>query len=156
MPVTTLEDSSGRVHVHIDESTPLDFLTPFSQPVGNSGAMQEVLRVPLKLPPREGQNTFGTPVTRGQIVLGSSIAPPAGLTKNLTMEVALIGYVGAQGMVIDRGVLSATYTTRRFRLEAEEPFTALGIEARQLVDGAPDSSVIPPSFQVQLTGLFWS
>lgn len=156
MGASVVQDESGRVHVHVDDSS-LVSISPVSQPVGASGALVEVLRVPLQVPPADGRPGIFLPVTRGQIVLGSSINAPATLTtRDLTMEVALVGYVGAQGIVIDRGVLSAGYPTRRLRVEAEEPYTALGVLARQLVDGAPDPTVTPPSFQVQLTGLFWS
>ncbi len=156
MATQIVQDESGRVHVHVDDNSKLVAISPLSQNVGNSGDLVEVMRVPLQVPPSEDRPGILLPVTRGQIVLGSSINAPAGLTKTLTMEVALVGYVGAQGIIIDRGVLSAGYPTRRMRVESEEPYTALGVLARQLLDGAPDSTVLPPSFQVQITGLFWS
>lgn len=156
MGMNVVQDESGRVHVHVDDSSQLVSISPLSQTVGNSGDLVEVLRVPLQVPAAAGRPGIFLPVTRGQILLGSSINAPAGFTQNLTMEVALVGYLGAQGIVIDRGVLSAGYPTRRARVESEEPYTALGLLARQLVDGAPDSTVNPPSFQVQISGLFWS
>lgn len=133
---------SGRVTVRITDE--LTFIAPLGQPVPRTGAFTEVFR-------RELQG-----VTRGQVVIGSSIAPPAGFTGSLTMEINLVGYVGAQPLIIDRAALSATSPSRQFEMDDVTPYTAFGIEARQVVDGAPDTSVAPSQFQIQFLGLFWS
>ncbi len=133
---------SGRVTVRITDE--LTFIAPLGQPVPRTGAFTEVFR-------RELQG-----VTRGQVVIGSSIAPPAGFLGSLTMEINLVGYVGAQPLIIDRAALSATSPSRQFEMDDVTPYTAFGIEARQVVDGAPDTSVTPSQFQIQFLGLFWS
>ena len=96
-------------------------------------------------------------VTRGQFVIGSSISPPAGYTPALILEVNVVGYFGSQPAVVDRGALSATFPSRRFRFDDSEGiYTSLGVEVRQVADGVPDTIVVPQSFKVQATGIFWS
>ena len=82
---------------------------------------------------------------------------PAGFTGDtLVLEVNLVGYIGALPTIVDRGSLSQTSPSRRFRFDDVENYTAVGVEARQVVDGVPNSTAIPAAFQFQLFGLFWS
>lgn len=140
-----IDPDSGRVHVLIKETNLLQLYASKSQSAARTETFSEIVKVPL-----DG-------VSRGQLVIGSSIAPPAGFTgTTLLMEINVIGYMGALRTIVDRGVLSATSPNRRFHFDDVDTYTAIGVEARQVVDGVPNSTVTPAQFLLQGTGLFWS
>lgn len=143
--VQTWVDESGRVHVHITERSMLDLFASRSYDASKLSTFTELVKIPLDK------------VSRGQIAIGSSITPPAGFTgTTLLMEVQVVGYMGAMRTIVDSGVLSALAPNRRFHFDDVDTYTAFGIEARQVVDGTPNSTVTPAQFSLQGTGLFWS
>jgi hypothetical protein len=142
---TWIDPASGRTHVIIKESRPFNLFASKSSDASRVSTFAELVKVPL-----DG-------VSRGQLAIGSSISPPAGFAgTTLLMEINVIGYMGALRTIVDRGVLSATAPSRRFHFDDVDTYTALGIEVRQVIDGAPNNTVTPAQFSLQGTGLFWS
>lgn len=140
-----IDPASGRVHVVIKERNALELFASKSQSAARNANFSELVKVPL-----DG-------VSRGQLVIGSSISPPVGFTgTTLLMEINVIGYMGALRTIVDRGVLSARSPNRRFKFDDVDTYTSIGVEARQIVDGAPNSTITPAQFLIQGTGLFWS
>jgi hypothetical protein len=151
-PTTTYEavDETGRVHVRVEETADLSILQPPTAVVGRGLVFSEVIRRELRT--EDGKR----PVSRGQVIVSAGIKAPSGATGKLLMEINLIGYAASIPILIDTGCLSATSPIRRFKFEDVEPYTAIALEARQVYDGAPDATIVPDQFTVQMLGLFWS
>ena len=142
---STVVDESGRVHITLTRDNPLNVVVTQNYSAINAGAFVELARLDMN------------EVTRGQLIIGSSIAQPAGFTgDSLIMEINVIGYLGSTPTIVDRGALSQSSTSRRFRFDDVENYTALGIEARQMVNGLPNSTATPLTLSFQGFGLFWS
>jgi hypothetical protein len=142
---STVMDESGRVHITLTRDNPLNVVVTQNYSAINGATFVELARLDMD------------EVTRGQIIIGSSISPPAGFSgDSLIMEINIVGYLGATPTIVDRGALSQFSTARRFRFDDVENYTALGVEARQMVNGLPNSSATPLSLSFQAFGLFWS
>jgi hypothetical protein len=145
-PQTTV-DPTGRVRIIEKDDRGQPFSLFQSQPASvlGVGAFSEVLRLEMLR------------ARRGQLFLAASIFTTTAFTNQyVAIAYNVVGFLGAAGSVLMRSGLTNTFPIASFEWEEPETYSALAIEARQIVDGVP--SAVQTGIQtLNLTcyGFYW-
>ena len=146
MKVNSVQDGSGRVHVTVHEQAAQQYASEFLDVSGKAQPTQ------LATIPVDG-------IARGQLLISATVAddPASGAAHQyLYLDVLIVGHVAGVPMLLARYALDQTQGQARFEFGEGMTFQAISIWARQVVDGAGDSTVTPKQAKLQATGTFWS
>lgn len=153
---TAYTDPSGRVTVHeIDDRGLADTWTaPQALDVRARGQFTELARIIC-----DSTDSFGRRVlyVRGCLFLSAIVVPGAAFTQQyLGMEINVTGYVGSTPILLKRiGMDQSLSNQARYIWDGPEAFQAIGIEARQIVNGLPDGTVTPQALTLGLVARLW-
>jgi hypothetical protein len=143
----TYRDPSGRVIIEErdDRDTSFAITTPQPGDVRGLSAFSEIIRIPLER------------ARRGHLVLSALIATTAAFTNQfLAIEVNVVGYVGSSGTVVAATALDNNFNLVEFSWDQPSTYAAIGIEAREIIDGQPSgSSTGIGTLTVSLAGTYW-
>lgn len=156
MATSSVIDPSGRqtvVQLHDDRGEPYKFVSNAVPLVGQS-LFQEVISIPLtKDDSVKPKRPF---LTHGQIVVSAQVVTTNAIQWALA-DVMVIGYCGSTGTVIGRAMLGQEAQIMRVTFEDEDTFDTIGIEARQIVDGAPSTNTAAvQQLNVSAVAYMWS
>jgi hypothetical protein len=143
----TITDATGRVRIieRDDRDQPYPLIQTQPASVLGVGTFSEVLRLEMLR------------ARRGQLFLSASINTTAAfLGQYAAVAYNVVGYLGAAGTVLMRSGLSNYFPLASYEWEEPETYSAISIEARQIVDGLP--STVQTGIQtLSLTcyGFYW-
>jgi hypothetical protein len=142
----TLRDPSGRVVIEEtdDRDTPFALLIPQPLDVRGVGAFAELARL-LTDRARKGHLTISCQASTTGAFTG----------QYLCADIRIIGYVASSPTVLMSSALGAG-ALLSFSWDEPESYSGIGIEARQIVDGAPSSSTTGVALLgLAVAGTYW-
>lgn len=144
----TVEEGSGKVIVRDEDDRGTVYSYTQPQPFDLRRIADFVQVGPLI-------NTQG--VARGQLLVSADVVAGTPLAGNdhLYAEFQIVGYLGSTPTIVARGALSRTQNLQRFRFTDEETFDSMVVEARQVIDGSPNGTLLPDRLQISVQGKFW-
>lgn len=143
----TTRDPSGRVTIveNDDRDTPFPIIQPGPANVAGVAAFAELVRIPMER------------ARRGQLFLSGSVITTAAFTgQYVYIDLHVLGYIGAAPSVLFRTAMDSNQNLADFAWEDPETYSSLGIEARQVVDGA--ASGVTTGIQIltfTVAGTYW-
>lgn len=144
---TITRDPSGRVTIQETDDRDCPFPIIVSQPtiVRGIAAFSELVRIPLER------------ARRGHLLLSAAVRTNAAfLAQFVFIELNIIGYVASAPQVLMRTAMDSNTNLVTFRWDVPETYGALGIEARQNVNGQPSgdtTGIVDLNFSV--AGTYW-
>lgn len=147
MSPRTITDPSGRVIIteHDDRDTPFALIVGQVINVRGISAFSELVRLPMER------------ARRGHLLLSGNVQTTAAFTgQYVAMELNVVGYVGASPTTLLYTAMDSNLNLAQFTWDEPETYGAIGIEARQLVDGLPSGTATGiAQLTFTLSGFYW-
>jgi hypothetical protein len=143
----TFRDPSGRVTITETDDRDTAFPIIVSQPADVRGiaAFSELVRIPLER------------ARRGQLFMSATVQTNGSFTGAFVcIEVNVVGYIASAPTKIMATAMDSNINLVSFSWDEPESYSALGIEARQIVDGAASGTTTGiDALNFSVAGTYW-